>query len=203
MCGGAALGHLSLCCKDSSWISCVAALGEFCYLFRNFKPHHMAAAHKSRHILMLFLLSDGHHPTAVLLHPQHKKKYLKALRLWASLHWSLFRQTGQKMHVKQIRRNVWVHSSETDLFSKYKRGFLSLLAHTFQKCYTAGTLILRLLCSSSWRIKGCLLEYIFLSKKVVIIRECWLYKPLAEGAHMQSGNLLSLRSLVGDVSSLK
>lgn len=24
MCGGAALGHLSLCCKDSSWISCVA-----------------------------------------------------------------------------------------------------------------------------------------------------------------------------------
>lgn len=148
---------------------------------------------KSRHISMLFLLSDPHHPTAVLLllHPQQKKD-LKALHLWASLSWSLFRQTGQKMHVKQIRRNVWVHPTETDLFSKYKRGFLSLLAHTFWKWYTAGALILRFLCSSSWRIKGCLLEYIFPSKKVVIIRKCGLYKPLAEDAHVESGNFYLL-----------
>lgn len=75
-----------------------------------------------------------------------------------------------------------MHTTETDLFSKYKRGALSLLAHTFRECYSAGTLILRLLCNSSQRIKVCLLENIFLSQEVVIIRKCWLCKPLVEDA---------------------
>lgn len=132
-----------LCCKDSSWISCVATSGRILSIQKlQTSPYGCYTTNQGTYqcYFCCLMLTIPQQFCFCFIH--NIKKDLKALHLWASLSWSLFRQTGQKMHVKQIRRNVWVHPTETDLFSKYKRGFLSLLAHTFWKCYTAGTLIL-------------------------------------------------------------